>query len=324
MERKEFLTKTFLTGGSLLAGSLATCAAGDGPANTASGGVTFANPSPSSPPAASSPFHLNYAIHDGLFRNLAGPDFEDQIRFAYDQGFRAIEDNGMMDRPADQQTRIGNLLRQLGMTMGVFVLNFDHWPLSTSLCSGDKGWREKFLVSCRQAVEVAARCNARWITVVPGNYDHQLAVGYQTAHVIDTLRLGCEILEPHGLIMVLEALSDTPELFLRHPDQTYMICEAVNSPSCKYLFDMYHMQRNEGDIIANIDRAYDHIAYLQIGDNPGRKEPGTGEMNYRNIFHHLFQKGYKGVLGMEHGMAGRGAEGEKALIRAYREADNFA
>jgi hydroxypyruvate isomerase len=155
------------------------------------------------------------------------------------------------------------------------------------------------------------------------HYDHKLAMGYQTTHVIHALRKACEILEPHGLVMVLEALSDTPELFLRHPDQTFMICEAVNSPSCQYLFDMYHMQRNEGDLINNLDRAWDHIAYLQIGDNPGRKEPGTGEMNYHNIFRHIYQKGYKGVLGMEHGMAGTGAEGEKALIKAYRDADDF-
>jgi hydroxypyruvate isomerase len=306
MERKEFLQKTMLAGGTLLTGGLVK-----GTENTEEGtGV-----------GKGEPFHLNYGIHDGMFKNHAGPDFADQIQFAYDQGFRAIEDNGMMDRPVEQQARIGTALSRLGMTMGVFVLNFDHWPVSTSLCSGDKAWREKFLQSCRDAVDVARRCQARWITVVPGNYDHSLAMGYQTAHVIDALRRGCEILEPHGLIMVLEALSDTPELFLRHPDQTYMICEAVKSPSCKYLFDMYHMQRNEGDIIKNIDRAYEHIAYLQIGDNPGRKEPGTGEMNYHNIFRHLYEKGYKGVLGMEHGMAGTGVEGEQALLKAYREAD---
>ena len=85
------------------------------------------------PPTAGAPFHLNYGIHDGQFRQHAGPEFTDQIKFAYEQGFRAIEDNGMMDRPVEQQTRIGETLRQLGMTMGVFVLNFDHWPLSTSL-----------------------------------------------------------------------------------------------------------------------------------------------------------------------------------------------
>ena len=273
--------------------------------------------------AAGKPFNLNYGIHDGLFKNNAGADFTDQIQFAYDIGFRAIEDNGMMDRPPALQEKIGNKLSKLGMSMGVFVHGFDHWPVSTSLCSGNKEWRDKFIEYTRLAVDTAKRCNGKLITVVPGNYDRKLPMGYQTAHVIESLRQAAAILEPHHLVMVLEPLSDTPDLFLRHPDQTYAICKAVNSPSCKILFDMYHMQRNEGDLISNIDKAWDEIAYFQIGDNPGRNEPGTGEMNYRNIFKHIHQKGYKGVLGMEHGMAGQGKEGEMALIKAYRDADDF-
>jgi hydroxypyruvate isomerase len=83
------------------------------------------------------------------------------------------------------------------------------------------------------------------------------------------------------------------------------------------------MQRNEGNIIKNLDNTWDEIGYLQIGDNPGRKEPGTGEMNYKNIFKHIYAKGYKGVLGMEHGNSIAGKEGEQALIKAYRDADNF-
>ena len=83
------------------------------------------------------------------------------------------------------------------------------------------------------------------------------------------------------------------------------------------------MQRNEGDLIPGIDRAYDEIAYYQIGDNPGRNEPGSGEVNYKNIFKHLYKKGYSGILGMEHGMAGQGKEGELNLIEAYRKADDF-
>ena len=268
-------------------------------------------------------FHLDYAIHDGMFKNSAGNDFIEQIRFAYQMGFRAIEDNGMMDRPADQQEKIGNELSKLGMRMGVFVNAFDHWPVSTSLCSGNKEWREKFLSYTKLSIDVAKRCHAKWITVVPGNYDRNLPMGYQTANVLESLRQAASILEPHGLVMVLEPLSDTPDLFLRHPDQTYALCKSVNSPSCKILYDMYHMQRNEGNIIPNMDRAWDEIGYFQIGDNPGRFEPTTGEMNYKNIFRHIYEKGYKGILGMEHGNAKPGKDGELALIKAYRDSDDF-
>jgi hydroxypyruvate isomerase len=272
---------------------------------------------------ADKPFHLNYAIHDGMFRLNAGDDFIDQIKFGYDMGFRAIEDNGMMDRPAAEQEKIGNALAKLDMAMGVFVHGFDHWPVSTSLCSGNKEWREKFLHYTELAVETAKRCHGRLITVVPGNYDRSLPMGYQTAHVIESLRRAVDILEPHNLVMVLEPLSDTPDLFLRHPDQAFALCKAVSSPSCKILFDMYHVQRNDGDIMQNIGKAWEEIAYFQIGDNPGRKEPTTGEMNYHNIFKHIYYKQYKGMLGMEHGTAQPGKSGELALVQAYRLCDDF-
>ncbi len=269
------------------------------------------------------PFHLNYAIHDGMFKNHAGADFIDQIKFAHSVGFRAIEDNGMMGRPVEQQKKIGDTLAKLGMEMGVFVITSDSWHWKTSLTTGKPEWIDKMEKDCREAVEVAKRCNAKWMTVVPGNYERSLSTDYQTANVIGALRKASDILAPHGLVMVLEALSDNPDLFLRHTDQTAMICKAVNSPACKFLFDMYHMQRNEGNIIRNIDNTWDEIGYLQIGDNPGRNEPGTGEMNYKNIFKHIYGKGYKGILGMEHGNSIKGKEGELALIKAYRDADDF-
>lgn len=306
MERRKFLRNSFLSGAAVI-----------------SANHVFAEKKNGSAVKENKPFNLPYAIHDGMFKNNAGADFPDQIQFAYDNGFRAIEDNGFMDRSVDEQKKIGDKLQKLGMRMGVFVVNFDHWPVHTSLTSGSKEWKDKFLEACKNAVESAKRCNAKWMTVVPGNYERNLPMDIQTANVIEALRPACEIFEPHGLVMVLEALSDTPDLFLRHTDQTYMICKAVNSPSCKFLFDMYHMQRNEGNIIANIDKVWDETGYFQIGDNPGRKEPGTGEMNYKNIFKHIYEKGYKGILGMEHGNSIAGKEGEMALIKAYRDADSF-
>ena len=303
MERRNFLKQNLMASGALLSTS------------------AFANTRIS--PNEEATFKLNYGFHDGMFTSHAGNDFIEQIKFAHSMGFRSIEDNGMMGRTPAMQEKIGNTLASLGMTMGVFVISFDNWPLSVSMTSGNKDWRKKFVDYCTEAVNVAKRCNAKHMTVVPGNYDRTKSLDMQLANVIQALRPGVEILEKNNLVMVLEPLSDTPELFLRYSDQTYAICKAMNSSSCKILFDMYHMQRNEGNIIANIDKCWDEIAYFQIGDNPGRKEPGTGEMNYNNIFKHIYQKGYRGVMGMEHGNASPGKEGELALIKAYRAADNF-
>ena len=268
-------------------------------------------------------FNLNYGIHDGMFRNSAGNDFIDQIKYAYDRGFRSIEDNGMMTRPVELQKKIGDTLAKLGMSMGVFVVTSDSWHWKTSLATGKQEFIDRMEKDCKEAVEVAKRCNATHMTVVPGNYERSLSYEMQFSNIILALRKASAILEPHSLTMVLEPLSDNPDLFLRHSHQTYLVCKAVNSPSCKILYDIYHMQRNEGDIIANIDRCWEEIGYIQIGDNPGRKEPTTGEINYRNIFKHLHARGYKGILGMEHGISGSGKEGEEALIKAYRDSDNF-
>jgi len=306
MERRKFIRNSFLTG----AASITV-------------GQSFAEKKNDISLTEAKPFNLDYAFHDGMFKNNAGEDFLEQIKWAYDQGFRSIEDNGMMGRTVEQQKKIGDLLTKLGMKMGVFVITSDSWHWKTSLTSGKQEWIDKMMKDCKEAIEVAKRCNAKWMTVVPGNYERSLSHDMQTANVIMALRKGAEILAPHNLVMVLESLSDNPDLFLRGTNQAYMICKAVNSSACKFLFDMYHMQRNEGNIIANIDKVWDETPYFQIGDNPGRKEPGTGEMNYRNIFKHIYNKGYKGVLGMEHGNAKPGKEGEMELIKAYRDADAF-
>ena len=110
-------------------------------------------------------------------------------------------------------------------------------------------------------------------------------------------------------------------------DQAYALCKAVNSPSCKILFDIYHQQITEGNLIPNIDLSWDEIGYFQIGDNPGRKEPGTGEINYRGVLKHIHDRmtaeGRDFIFGMEHGNSIKGVEGEEAVIAAYVDADDF-
>ena len=268
------------------------------------------------------PFNLNYGPHQGQFENHAGKNILDQIQFAYDQGFRGIEDNGFSGRSVDEQEKIGGLLAKLGMTMGVFVLDKGGNGANT-LAAGNQAHIDVFIKGCKQAVELAKRCGGSFTTVVPGDFARNLPLDIQTANVIEALRRGAEILEPHGIVMVLEPLSDTPNLFLRNSAQTYLICKGVNSPSCKILYDIYHMRRNEGDLIASMERCWDEIAYIQVGDNPGRKEPTTGEINYKNVFRYIYDKGYRGVVGMEHGKSEGGKEGEVKLIAAYREVDDF-
>jgi hydroxypyruvate isomerase len=278
-------------------------------------------------PLAKNNFKLKYAPHFGMFKNLAGDDLIDQLKFMADQGFMALEDNGMMGRPVDVQEKIAKEMSRLGMEMGVFVVDKGGNGANT-LAAGKQEYIDIFLNGCKRAVEVAKRVNAKWMTVVPGDFERKLPIGVQTGHVIDALRRGAEIFEPHGLTMVLEPLSDSPNLFLQNSDQTYEICRGVNSSSCKILFDIYHMQKTEGHIIQHMDWSWSEIAYFQIGDNPGRKEPTTGEINYKNVFKYIHERGKKEgksfIMGMEHGNFYPGKEGENAVIKAYVESDSFS
>lgn len=307
MKRRDFLAASVASSAAVVVGAAADAA----PVRTT---------------AAAHNFKLKYAPHFGMFKNHAGDDLIDQLKFMADQGFTALEDNGLPDRPMDVQEKIGKALADLKMTMGVFVATKDFNNPTFAVTTWKPEVREPILKDIRNAVEVAKRVNAKWCTVVPGCHDERLDWDYQTASVIDMFRRCAEIVEKTGLVMVMEPLNtrrDHPKLFLNRISQGYMICRAVNSPSVKILYDMYHQQITEGNIIPNIDLAYSEVAYFQVGDNPGRKEPTTGEMNYKNIFKHIHSKGFTGVVGMEHGNARPGKEGEKALIDAYVASDSF-
>ena len=270
-------------------------------------------------------FKLKYAPHFGMFKHSAGNNPIDQIKFMADQGFTALEDNGMMKKPVELQSKIAAEMIRHGMTMGVFV-GFSGFGKNDMVTKTDRGFQDGLRKAMRAAVETAKRVNAKWCTVVPGSVNNRLEEDYQTANCIENLKVMAEVCEPSGLVMVLEPLNwwaNHPDLFLRKIPQAYQICKAVGSPSCKILDDLYHQQIQEGNLIPNMEKAWDEIAYIQVGDNPGRKEPTTGEINYRNVFQFLHKKGYTGVVGMEHGNSIKGVEGEKAVIAAYREVDSF-
>ena len=269
-------------------------------------------------------FNLKYAPHFGMFKNTAGENLINQLNYMADVGFTAFEDNNLKKRSIDTQNKMSKTMEKRGLDMGVFVAHTIHWK-EANLASGDKNKRKEFLDEIKSSVEVAKRINAKWMTVVPGHKDLRLNMSYQAVNVIDSLKYACDILEPHGLVMVLEPLNfiNHPGLFLTESPQAYKICKAVNSSSCKILFDIYHQQIQEGNLIPNINNCWEEIAYFQIGDNPGRKEPTTGEINYKNIFQYIYKKGFDGILGMEHGNSQNGIDGEIAIIEAYKKVDNF-
>lgn len=269
-------------------------------------------------------FKLKYAPGFDTFKEHAGKDLFDQIRFMADQGFRAIFDNGLMGKEPAVQEKIASELARRNMDLGPFVLYADFSV--KSMVTQDPAIKEMLKKRMQEGVECAKRTGAKWALVVPGRFDERLEWDYQTANVIDNMRMCCEVVEKSGLVLVMEPLNawtDHPGLFLTKVPQTHMICQAVNHPSCKMVNDLYHQQITEGNLIPNIDKAWSSIAAFHIGDNPGRNEPTTGEINYKKVFQHIHSKGYEGVLCCEHGKSLQGIEGERAFIKAYREVDSF-
>jgi len=274
---------------------------------------------------ATAPFKLKYAPSFGMFRQHAGREIVDNIKFCYDMGFRAMFDNSLMRRSPEDQEKLANEMNRLGMELGPFVIRADSRIQDFVL--NDQEIHDVLINNVKEGVEVAKRTGAKWGLVVLGRYDMKLHMDYQTANAIDNLRYCCDVAEPAGIILVLEPLNpyiNHPGLFLKGIPQAYAICRAVNRPSCKIVDDLYHQQITEGNLIPNIDAAWSEIAAFHLGDTPGRNEPTTGEINYKNIFKHIYDKKYDGVLCMEHGVSNRGTtEGELRVIEAYRECDSF-
>jgi hydroxypyruvate isomerase len=298
----------------------------------ATGAVLFAAPallrgkSIVSPlPDPDKPFTLGYAPSIGMFRELCGSDDAvDNIKFIHDRGFRAVFDNGLPGRTPEDQVRIAAEVQRLGMMMGPWVLYADF--SKTSFVLNTQEVRDFLKAKMQEGIEVTRRTGFKMALVVPGRYDERLHPDYQRSNVIDNLKYCAEIAEPEGLTVVIEplnTLSDHPGLYLTQMPQAYQICDAVNSPSVKIVEDMYHQQITEGNLIPNIEACWGQIAAFHVGDNPGRNEPTTGEINFKTIFKYLHGRQYSGVICMEHGRSIEGPEGIKRVIEAYRECDPF-
>ncbi len=312
MNRRDF-TKTALT---------AVCAAAAAPT------AVFAQSE-----KKDTPFKYKFAPNLGQCRETCkGMSPVEKIQYFYDRGFRALEDNGMPERPRDVQDAMAKKMEKLGMEMGVFVAHAE-WGnasmtgnrLDMKKHSRDpKACQEYWADKMKNVCELAKRVNAKWCTVVPGLEDPSLEPEYQFANVAEHLKRICEVLEKNnGPTIVLEPLNikNHPSLWLKRIPQAYALCKAVGSKHCKILDDLYHQQITEGNLIQNMDTAWDEIAYFQVGDVPGRNEPTTGEINYKNVFKHIWDKGYRGIIGMEHGQSDWSKAGDEKLITAYRSVD---
>ena len=268
------------------------------------------------------PFGMCFGPHPGMLHGEP-KDYVDSLKYAYDLGFRGWEDNGLGARDAATQERIGEFLRNHDFKLGVMVISNGH---GMPFCRPDEGSVAKILGDMKHAVEVSKRTGQTHMTMIPGARIDGVPLDEQIKGAVDLMKRCCDIVEEHGIIMVLEPLSHPmakQPVLLESFEDGFKLCELVNRRSCKILADFFHEGEigNGAKLIENAEKTWSQIAYVQYGDSPGRKEPGTGKLDLKAVTKWLHEKGYKGVIGMEHGVSQKGPEGLEKLLAAYRAID---
>ena len=282
----------------------------------------FLGASAAAPFAAAAPhqYRLRYAPRIGLVPKIPIPR---QLEIYADYGFRAFEYNGLPRHERKELESIRKKMDDLKMSMGVFVVNSGGWK-GDAMC--DTRFHEGFLNDVRKAVDIHSMVGNECATVCSGLAVANLSAEQQTKNVVEALKRAGDIAGKAKLVLVLEPLNirvDHAGYFVVYSDQAAGIMSAVNHPNVRILFDIYHQQISEGNLINHIRKHWDWIGYFQTGDVPGRQEPGTGEVNWRNVFKAIHEKGYKGMLGMEHGLSDPTEAGLKRCFEEYRKADSW-
>ncbi len=171
----------------------------------------------------------------------------------------------------------------------------------------DSAQHDAVVEEFRQRIGMAKQLGTRQLIGLTGNARDDISYDEQMDLVIACLKRLGPIAEENDVEIIMEALNplvDHEGFFLTRTDQTMQILDAVGSPNIKMLFDIYHQQITEGNVIRNIRENIDRIGLFHVADNPGRKEPGTGELNYTNIYKAIHDTRYKGYVELEHGKAG--------------------
>lgn len=216
----------------------------------------------------------------------------DKVRRAAAIGYKACEFWGWW---GEDLAAIRQAADETGVAIGSICTKF------VSLV--DPALRDEYLAGLAESIAAAQQLGCRHLISQTGNDRPGISRAEQSASLVDGLKAAAPLLEAAGVTLVVEPLNtrvDHPGYFLREADEAAELIRAVGSPNVKLLYDVYHQQITEGDLIPTIRRNIDVIAYYHIADHPGRHEIGTGEINYANVLRAIAKTGYKGYVGLEY------------------------
>lgn len=273
---------------------------------------------------------LRYAPHLGyrppfepLFAaTVASADPVDHVRFAADQGFAGVLYAAARGRSAQEQQRVGQALQRHGLEAGcILATPFDQLR-NPSWGTDSRPAREWIAAQLVEAAEVAARVGAKRLAVL-GGADPQRPLALQHAALVQNLRFAGDLAARAGLILCLETLSrkSIAGMLLEHITDAYAVVKGANHPNVRLIFDTSHVQVMDGDLLFHLEQTWDEIEIVQLADNPGRLEPGSGEINFESVLRLLARRGYTGLVELEYGWSQPGRESEAKGLETLRRLD---
>lgn len=236
--------------------------------------------------------HTKFAVNIEMwFTKLK--TYEDRIKATADLGFPAVE---FWPFESKNLAAIAKTCEQ----NKIDVAQFTAWGFFPGL--NDPKQHDRFVKKIEQGCEAAKILHCKLMTVVGGNDIRGTSQAQMHANIIEGLKRAAPIAEKHEVVLILEPMNirvDHKGHCLYGSEAAVKICRAVNSPSVKINWDLYHMHITEGDLCRRLKEGFDQVGYLQIADNPGRNEPGTGEIFYPRVLKAAWDLGYRGYVGLE-------------------------
>jgi len=255
--------------------------------------------------ARAKPAGLKLSVRvEALFPTLTLPQ---QMAKVAEAGYQGFEFGNWR---APDAREIVSLKNKLGLECACIVCNRGVNPVGMGLCNPTE--REAFLAEIRASLDAARRFETTRLVVLSGNRVPAIPRERQHASIVEGLKRAADIAAPHGVTLIVEVVNTLApveplhpqenhlEYYLDHAHEAFQIVDEVSSPFVKVLFDIYHVQIMEGNLIETIRQNIARIGHFHVGDVPGRHEPGTGEINYANVFKAIRELGFREFVAMEY------------------------
>lgn len=268
--------------------------------------------------------HLSYRAPDTpLYRHIVGSlDPVAHVEFAASLGFAGVQYAMARTRPAVELDAVARALARHGLEGGCVIYTTRDKLLAPLWIRNGEDARAVLVAELTGAFETAKRVNLRYAAVLSGA-DPKLPLSYQRAAMTENLRWAADLADRAGVILCLESINrrSLPGILIHHIGEAYEMVRAVDHPSVRLIFDTAHVQAMDGDLLGNLDACWDALALVQIADNPGRLEPGSGELNFANILRFLHRRQYRGLVELEHDWSELSRDTEQRGIEFLRRLD---